>query len=84
MHVLSTVDEVIEALGGTEKVQTLTSAKSPQMISNWRARGFPARLYLVMSDALERLGKSAPATLWGIDEPPPKVAATPKVTVSLW
>lgn len=62
MHQLSEFDEVLEALEGFKGVRKITGAKV-SAISNWRARGgkFPARHYVVISDALaERRLKCAP------------------------
>lgn len=69
MNKLETTDEVIEALGGPDAVKSITDATSSQQVFNWRERGFPARLYLVMQTELERRGFSAPAKLWGVMEP---------------
>ena len=72
---LTTTAEVIDALGGNQPVQELTAAKWPQTVSNWRGfETFPSHTYVVMTEALARLGKSAPASLWGMtaaqDQPP--------------
>lgn len=70
MKELRTVDEVLEALGGTKGVQLLIDAGSPQQVSNWRTRGIPARHYLVMIEALKPLGFTACSEIWGVDSPP--------------
>lgn len=67
---LETADAVIRALGGTRAVMTLTSAKSIQVVNNWRyADRFASHTYLILKQALEQAGMTAPATLWGITEP---------------
>jgi hypothetical protein len=38
--------------------------------ANWKSFGqFPARTFVVMTQALQRRGKHAPAALWGMVEP---------------
>jgi hypothetical protein len=67
---LSTVREVIDALGGAVAVQALTEAKSTQVVSNWIARGtIASHTYPVMIAALQEKGSTAPATLWGAIPP---------------
>jgi hypothetical protein len=64
---LTTVDEVIEALGGNATVQDMTAAKSLQTVTNWRYVGRCAHsTYLIMTDALKARGYTAPPELWGI------------------
>lgn len=65
-EVLTTSADVMDALGGNKAVQELTAAQSPQVVSNWRTSNkFPSRYHALMKAELERLGKSAPASLWG-------------------
>lgn len=62
---LTTVDEVIEALGGNIAVIVLTG-RTPQAISNWRHEGRIAPyLFHLMSSRLAVLGLSADPRLWG-------------------
>ncbi len=69
MESLSSIDEVIVALGGPAATARLV-ARSPQAVTNWRAEGrMPPKLYLVMHAALAQRGKRAPASLWGMTEP---------------
>lgn len=66
---LRTIGEVIEALGGNVAVRRRTG-RSPQAVTNWRARGrFPRETYLLINGDLRRLRCSAPASLWGMAEP---------------
>lgn len=67
---LTTVDDVINALGGSTTLVTMGCAKSTQVISNWRANGcFPARTYVLMMRELAEFRCSAPYTLWSMMEP---------------
>ncbi|QOZ68856.1 hypothetical protein [Bradyrhizobium arachidis] len=65
MKHLTTAREVVEHLGGLERVCELTQAKS-KTAYNWptRAKSFPASTYVVMQRALRRRNASAPAHLW--------------------
>lgn len=64
---LTSVDAVIDALGGTGATASLLGYRSNSPVSNWRARGrLPADKFLVMQDELKRRGLIAPPTLWGI------------------
>ncbi len=66
---LRTVSDVIDALGGTKATASLLG-RSMQAVTNWRAQGrFPAKTFLVLSRALEKQHASAPAALWGLDDP---------------
>ena len=61
-----TVGDIIDALGGTRAVATLTGFGS-SAVSNWRSRGrIPAELYLVFSEALAALNKRADPALFGM------------------
>jgi len=63
---LKTVDEVIDALGGTAKVAAMVD-RSPQAVSNWRADNRIARhFFVLMSAALEQIGFTADPALWGM------------------
>lgn len=62
--ILTTVDEVFEALGGNAGVAQVTASK-PTAVSNWRAFGhFPTNTYLIMTEALRAQGKAAAPSLW--------------------
>lgn len=63
---LTTIDEVLEHLGGTRAVQRLTGLKSVQAVWEWKNRGvIAARFYLVMTEELARAGCTAEPHLWG-------------------
>lgn len=65
LEILETTDRVVEALGGSRQVAELTGSKL-SAVSNWRKfKTFPSNTYLVMSQALQQCGKTAPASLWG-------------------
>lgn len=68
-HHLTSTQEVMAALGGTEAVAKLTGRKYNAAF-NWRSFDtFPTNTYLVMTAALRERGHSAPASLWGMREP---------------
>lgn len=59
-----TVDEVIDALGGTRAVARLLLGKEAA-VSNWRAAGhFPSNTYLAIQRELAKIGATAPDFLW--------------------
>lgn len=63
---LSSVNDIVEALGGTKKVAELIGRTDPA-ISNWRKLGcFPASTYLVIKGELEKKNKTAPDSLWSM------------------
>jgi DNA-binding transcriptional regulator YdaS (Cro superfamily) len=63
---LETVDEVIDALGGTSATAKILGFK-PTRVSNWRAAGrFPADTFVALTEALERVGKKATRSLWNM------------------
>ncbi len=63
---LTTVDEVIDCLGGNRAVQTLTGLKSVQAVWEWRNRSVIAsRFYHLMTEALASKGRTADPKLWG-------------------
>lgn len=67
---LTTTSEVVKALGGLQKVAELTGRGRTNVVWNWTATThFPPDTFLVMQAALERQGKSAPASLWRMIEP---------------
>ena len=66
---LETVDAVFTALGGPSGMQSLTGSK-PNTVSMWKAAGsFPSNTYLVITDALRAVGKTAPDSLWRMKMP---------------
>lgn len=66
---LETVDAVIDALGGRMAVAELTG-RLPQQVTNWRAAGtFAPTTFLVMTTALDAIGRRAAPSLWRMDEP---------------
>lgn len=67
---LTSIDDVIRALGGLKQVADLTGRRSPSAVPMWKQRGaFPSNTYAVMIEALQERGKTAPATLWGMKSP---------------
>ena len=65
-----TATEIIDILGGTSAVADLTGS-SATAVSNWRVvNRLPSNTYLVIKDALARLGRAAPDHLWSMREPP--------------
>jgi len=66
METLSTTSEVMDALGGNLAVAELTGSK-PKAVWNWRGfETFPSNTYVAMTEALRVIGKTAPASLWGM------------------
>jgi hypothetical protein len=69
IETIETAEEVFDALGGNSAVEALTASK-PSTVSNWRSFGsFPSNTYVTMTDALRAVGKTAPASLWGMRTP---------------
>lgn len=69
IEVIETAEQVFDALGGNSAVEAITSSK-PSAVSNWRSFGsFPSNTYVAMNDALAAVGKTAPASLWGMRTP---------------
>ncbi len=74
MEHLETARAVIDKLGGTTAVSHLTRRK-PQHVTNWKASGrLPPDTFLIMRQALQLAGATAPTALWGIVEPADSVA----------
>jgi hypothetical protein len=68
MRSLKTVDEVIDALGGTTATARLTG-RTLSAVSNWRStKRLPADLFLMLSKALDERGAMAPPSLWGMEQ----------------
>ncbi|MFO0236941.1 MAG: hypothetical protein ACK53Z_02875 [Betaproteobacteria bacterium] len=64
-----TPQQIIDLLGGTSAVARMTE-RSAQAVSNWRSRGLPSDVFLIMADALKAKGIEADPSLWGILQPP--------------
>ncbi len=78
LRAIKTVDDVIDALGGTSATAKLMKLK-PQHISNWRAeKRIAARTYRVMERHLQDRNLKASSVLWGITEPPRRRKAKQK------
>jgi hypothetical protein len=66
LEILESTSDVMDALGGNRAVEAITSAK-PSAVSNWRgSKVFPSNTYVAMTEALHAIGKTAPASLWGM------------------
>lgn len=66
LEILETTEDVIVALGGNAPVAEITASK-PNAVSNWRSfKTFPSNTYVALTAALQAIGKSAPASLWGM------------------
>ncbi len=62
---LETVDEIIEAVGGTTAAAALVGVTSPA-VSHWKTRnGIPTEHFFVFSEALERLGHRPSPAVFG-------------------
>lgn len=64
---LHTVDDILDVLGGNEKVAKLTGHKA-KAVSAWRhvLEGLPSKTYVVLKHALREKGCEAPDELWGM------------------
>lgn len=60
---VSTVDDVIDALGGTHATAQLFGV-TEAAVSNWRVRGLPPRRFLKFTHVLASRGITAPPSLW--------------------
>jgi len=74
MKHLTDPKEIVEVLGGPEKVREMTRAKNVKAVWNWHGYfdAFPPNTFKIMNDALKRRGYSAPAYLWkqkGFEKP---------------
>jgi hypothetical protein len=61
---------LIDVLGGNKKVAAITGA-TPGAVSGWRKSKFPAATYVVLKGKVQKMGLSAPDTLWSM-RPKPK------------
>lgn len=69
LEMLETAADVFTALGDNPGVGELTGAK-PSALSMWRkAESFPPKTYVVMTEALRAIGKTAPDSLWRMTVP---------------
>lgn len=67
---LTSVEEVVSALGGSKATGELARRASPSAGWNWIDRnGFPPDTYVVIQAALKEIGATAPDALWGMVEP---------------
>lgn len=72
---LTTVEDVIDALGGNASVMELTKSKSLQTVTNWRyGQRIAAHTYVVMTTALKDKGLEADPSLWGITPAEPALS----------
>jgi len=63
---LSTVDEVIEAVGGTAAAAKLAGV-NPPAVSNWRSRGrIASEKFMIFAEALRPHGKEAAPEVFGM------------------
>jgi hypothetical protein len=63
---LTTVDEVVDALGGNYSVAILTGY-GKTAVSNWRTRQrIPAENFLLICTTLERIGRRADPAVFGM------------------
>ena len=69
MLTLTTVDAVIDAVGGTAAAAVLT-ARKPQHVSNWRKeKRIASATYLQFKEELNKRKLRASPVLWGIAVP---------------
>lgn len=65
---LTTVDDVIDALGGPTKTAAV-AAVGPSAVVNWRTRKeIPSDCFLLIRDALAALGKEVAPDVFGFKE----------------
>jgi len=63
---LPSVGLVITTLGGNSRVAEVTHS-DPKAVSNWKVNGkFPAATYVVIQRHLNKMGLTAPDSLWGM------------------
>lgn len=67
--VLTTINQVLEALGGPTAVGRMTKRIPQQFVQARHRNRFPAPTYLIMIRALGERGKTALPSLWGIEDP---------------
>jgi hypothetical protein len=73
---LTTVDSVIEALGGPTATATVVGVR-PSAISNWKTRGsIPSDKFMLLERALADRGKGKPSPdLFGFETPSEEAAS---------
>lgn len=72
---LETIAAVFDALGGNGGLEALTGSKT-STVSMWKAaERFPSNTFIVITDALHAIGKTAPASLWGMKTPAERESA---------
>jgi hypothetical protein len=68
-EMLETFSEVWDALGEHQGIAGLTGAKA-STVSMWKSAGsFPANTYIILTDALRAIGKTAPDSFWRMKVP---------------
>jgi hypothetical protein len=68
MITVSTIDGVLEALGGPDAARSLAGVKSQSAPFNWKKRGrIPTEHFLVFAEALRSQGKEADPALFGFN-----------------
>ena len=68
---LTSVDDIVEALGGTGKVARATGVV-PSAVSNWRAaKKIPSDQYLNISTMLKEIDQTAAPGVFGFAPPAP-------------
>lgn len=73
---LNSVDDVIEALGGTGATASLAGVGA-SAVSMWSKRGeFPAEYFVLFRDALAALGKQVDPSVFRFKEPAPEEVRT--------
>jgi hypothetical protein len=83
MKTLNKAADIVRVLGGLDGVAKLTSANRDavwQWHNNFLA--FPSNTFVIMTDALRRLGYTAPARLWKMREIKVSRSATQKSQVT--
>lgn len=69
METLETAAAVVEELGGPTKAAALVGRKVQSGVNWKRINRFPPRTFFVLTEELKKRGKTAPASLWGFEEP---------------
>ena len=65
--VLQSAREIVKAIGRPKVIQL--TGRTTQAVTNWCADNrLPPNTYVVLSAALDEIGKSAPPSLWGMTE----------------
>lgn len=65
--VLETVEEVVDAVGGTFEAAKLAGLEPPG-VSNWKSRGrIPPQKSMIFAEALKATGKTADPRVFGIE-----------------